>query len=83
MLFVDRKEGGGKLALALSKYQENKETIVLGLARGGVVVAAEVAKALNLPLGVSSFANWALRIIPSLRSGRSQKRERVFLTKAS
>lgn len=52
MLFRDRKEAGKKLASALEVYKENPETVVLGLARGGVAVAAEIAQALHLPLGV-------------------------------
>ena len=49
-MFHDRQDAGQKLALALSKYKEKKNTLILGLARGGVVVAYAVAKALTLPL---------------------------------
>jgi putative phosphoribosyl transferase len=52
MLFKDRQDAGRQLAAKLSPYKEHKETLVLGLARGGVVVAFEVAKELSLPLNV-------------------------------
>lgn len=51
MVFQDRKEAGKALALCLKKYQ-GTEAVVLGLPRGGVVVANEVAKALKLSLDV-------------------------------
>lgn len=50
-MFKNREEAGKKLAKLVGNYQ-GKESVVLGLARGGVVVAAEVAKFLNAPLGV-------------------------------
>lgn len=51
-MFYDRQEAGRLLAQPLHKYKENPQTIVLGLARGGVIVAFEVAKILSLPLNV-------------------------------
>ena len=52
MLFKDRREAGSQLASKLTQYQGLKNVIVLGLARGGVVTAAEVADALHAPLNV-------------------------------
>jgi predicted phosphoribosyltransferase len=49
-MFKSREEAGKKLAKELASYKKDPETIVIGLARGGVVVAAEVAHALKLPL---------------------------------
>lgn len=51
MIFQNRKHAGELLARKLSKYQ-NTETIVFGLPRGGVPVAAEVASSLAMPLEV-------------------------------
>jgi putative phosphoribosyl transferase len=48
--FKNREEAGQKLATLLSHYKKKKDTLVLGLARGGVVVAKEIAKILLLPL---------------------------------
>ncbi|WFP65001.1 phosphoribosyltransferase [Mesorhizobium sp. WSM4904] len=51
-MFRDRQEAGRKLGVELEKLQlENP--IVLALPRGGVPVAAEVAKALNAPLDLA------------------------------
>ncbi|QHK19506.1 phosphoribosyl transferase [Pseudarthrobacter psychrotolerans] len=49
--FEDRTEAGERLAAVLTQFRERPDTIVLGLARGGIPVAAAAAKALYLPLG--------------------------------
>ena len=51
MLFKDRREAGKRLAEELKSYA-GKDTIVLALPRGGVVIGFEVAKALQVPLDV-------------------------------
>jgi putative phosphoribosyl transferase len=50
--FHDRSEAGRVLARKLERYARRPDAIVLGLARGGVPVAREVARALDLPLDV-------------------------------
>ncbi|MBM3889000.1 MAG: phosphoribosyl transferase [Verrucomicrobia bacterium] len=50
-MFADRKDAGRKLAKALQSYA-SRRPLVLGLPRGGVVVAAEVARALGGELDV-------------------------------
>jgi putative phosphoribosyl transferase len=50
--FFNRTEAGQFLAENLSSYANRDDVIVLGLPRGGVPVAAEVAKRLNAPLDV-------------------------------
>lgn len=52
MIFRDRKDAGKLLAKLLKEYENNKSSIVIGLPRGGVVVAAEVAHQLKLPLDI-------------------------------
>jgi predicted phosphoribosyltransferase len=51
-MFPDRAEAGRVLGLKLSKYAGRDDVIVLGLPRGGVPVAYEVAQALRVPLDV-------------------------------
>lgn len=51
MAFRDRIDAGRQLAALLLAYR-GTQSLVLGLPRGGVPVAAEVARALHLPLDV-------------------------------
>jgi len=51
MRFRDREDGGQQLAALLQRFREERP-IVLGLPRGGVPVAFEVARALRAPLDV-------------------------------
>ena len=50
--FIDRRDAGRKLVPLLEKYKDKKDVIIIGLPRGGVVNAYEVAKELNLPLDI-------------------------------
>jgi putative phosphoribosyl transferase len=48
--YRDRAEAGRELAGALARYAGRHDVLVLGLPRGGVAVAAEVARELGAPL---------------------------------
>jgi predicted phosphoribosyltransferase len=52
MIFRDRREAGRFLAGKLTSYTNRPNVLVLGLPRGGVPVAFEVARALHAPLDV-------------------------------
>ncbi len=51
-VFADRHDAGHALADALAEYRTRLDVVILGLPRGGVVVAFEVAMALQAPLDV-------------------------------
>lgn len=49
--FADRRDAGVRLAKALARY-DGEDAVVYALPRGGVVVADEVARQLELPLSL-------------------------------
>jgi putative phosphoribosyl transferase len=58
--FVNRKEAGRELATMLHAFADRDDVTVLGLPRGGVPVAFEVAEALGVPLDVFSVRKLGL-----------------------
>ena len=50
--YLDRKDAGRKLAQQLEKYRFSPDVLVLGLPKGGVVVAGEIASTLDTELDV-------------------------------
>lgn len=53
MIFKDRREAGAELARAMKRSRKDwGDAVILGIPRGGVPVAYEVARALKLPLDV-------------------------------
>jgi predicted phosphoribosyltransferase len=52
MAYQDRRDAGRKLADELLEYADRSDVVVLGLPRGGVPVAYEVAEALDAPLDI-------------------------------
>ena len=51
-MFRDREEAGQRLAERLADLRGDPDVVVLGVPRGGVIVAAEIARALGAPLDV-------------------------------
>lgn len=67
--FFNRTEAGEFLAETLITYANRNDVIVLALPRGGVPVAAEVAKKLNAPLDVFVVRKLGLPGHPELAMG--------------
>ena len=68
MTFTDRYQAGRFLAASLTRYA-GADVVVLGLPRGGVVVASEVAKALGAPLDVIVVRKLGVPFQPELAMG--------------
>ena len=67
--FRDRHEAGVALAGLLQGFARRNDVVVLGLPRGGVPVAYEVATALHLPLDVFSVRKLGVPGHPELAMG--------------
>ncbi|MGB8995364.1 MAG: phosphoribosyltransferase family protein [Pseudonocardiaceae bacterium] len=67
-MFVDRADAGRQLGQRLQPLQ-GLDVVVLGLPRGGVRVAAEVANALNAPLDVIMVRKLGVPAQPELAMG--------------
>lgn len=67
-LFRDRRAAGRELAESLVRYRGGA-TVVLGLPRGGVVVADEIAHALGAPVDVCVVKKLGAPIQPELGLG--------------
>ncbi|WP_415947174.1 phosphoribosyltransferase family protein [Streptomyces sp. KLOTTS4A1] len=68
MYFMDRRDAGRQLADRLAHF-EGSEVVVLGMPRGGVPVAAEVAGALGAPLDVCLVRKLGVPYQPELGMG--------------
>jgi len=52
MIFKNREDAGRQLAMQMEEYARLKDVIVLGIPRGGVPVAFEIAQSLHVPLDI-------------------------------
>lgn len=68
MLFADRTDAGRRLG-AILQHLRHEPLVVLGLPRGGVPVAFEVAKALEAPLDVIVVRKLGVPFQPELAMG--------------
>jgi putative phosphoribosyl transferase len=69
MRFHDRTEAGQRLATQLTAYAKGLDVLVLGLPRGGVPVAYEVAKVLGAPLDICLVRKLGVPSHPELAMG--------------
>jgi len=68
-ILKDRQDAGRRLAELLLQYKNQPDCIVLGLPRGGIVVAYEVAVQLNLPLDACIVRKLGVPWQPELAMG--------------
>lgn len=68
MPFRDRSDAGRQLARVLESLRDQRP-VILGLPRGGVPVASEVARALNAPLDVILVRKLGVPVQPELAMG--------------
>ena len=68
-MFQNRREAGQALAQELSDYADRDDVVILGLPRGGVPVAYEVAEALGAPLDVFVVRKLGVPRNPELAMG--------------
>ena len=67
--YRNRSEAGRLLAEHLGHYKSKADVVVLGLTRGGVPVAAEVASTLQAPLDVVAVRKLGVPFQPELAMG--------------
>ncbi|MFH1926688.1 MAG: phosphoribosyltransferase family protein, partial [Chloroflexota bacterium] len=79
MHYKDRYEAGRILAQDLERLRGDPDVIVLGIPRGGVVVAFEVARALDVPLDVYITRKIGVPYNPELAIGAVASDGTVFV----
>ncbi len=78
--FADRREAGELLGLELAGYR-GKNAVVLGIPRGGIVIAREIADALEADLDIVFARKLGAPGNPELAVGSVGEDGRVFLNK--
>lgn len=77
--YENRTQAGRLLAAALAQYKSKPDVVVLGLTRGGVPVAAEVANILEAPLDVIVVRKLGVPFQPELAMGAIAGDDTQFL----
>lgn len=77
-MFNDRGDAGKRLAEKLKSFKNKKDAVVLGITRGGVVVAFEIARILHLPLDLIVIKKIGAPHNPELAIGAVGPNKSVF-----
>lgn len=81
-VFKNREDAGKKLAKLLKKIN-NKESIVLAIPRGGVLIGNEIAKRLKIPLGIIVVRKLGFPSQPEFGIGAISENNVVYLDQAT
>lgn len=68
-MFEDRGQAGKLLSKKLAGYRNDRESLIIAIPRGGVVVAMELCKELNLPVQAVSVKKLGAPLNPELAIG--------------
>jgi putative phosphoribosyl transferase len=79
-IYVDRKDAGVELGKMLEEKYKNKNALVLGIPRGGIVIAYEIAKILNGELSVVITKKLPHPLHEELAIGATAENGSVYLT---
>jgi predicted phosphoribosyltransferase len=80
MIFADREDAGGKLAVLLrDSIKEAKEFIILAIPRGGVPVAHVISRELGIPMGVVIVRKLGIPWNPEAAFGSIDPDGRVYV----
>lgn len=79
ILFHDRRDAGHQLAARLSALNKRPDIVVLGIPRGGIVVADEIARELQAPLDVFITHKIGAPFNPELAIGAVASDGTIFL----
>jgi putative phosphoribosyl transferase len=82
-IFADRKEAGFEVGKLLENKYKNKNALVLGIPRGGIAVAYEVAKVLNAELSVVITKKLPHPLHEEFAIGAAAEDGSVFLTSSA
>jgi predicted phosphoribosyltransferase len=82
MIYQNREQAGQNLGRSLLRYHVDGDVLVLGLSRGGVPVAAQIARALNAPLDVMVVRKLGVPWNPELALGAIASGGGMFINRA-
>lgn len=77
-MFENRKDAAEKLAQKLIAYKNSRNTVIIGLPRGGMVIAKVLSDILSLPLGIITVKKISAPNNPELAIGAVAEEGTVY-----